>query len=118
MYPQQVISRELQARVKRELEPGESIAWMEQPVPRFFTISSITMILCAIPWTAFSIFWICSAAGFKMPNFSRGGFSLFPLFGLPFVLIGLGMFSSPFWAYRRALKTVYVITNRRAIAFE
>jgi hypothetical protein len=47
-----------------------------------------------------------------------GLFSVFPLFGLPFILIGLGMLSSPLWAYRRAKKTVYVITDRRAITFE
>jgi len=38
-----------------------------------------------------------------------------PLFGLRFVLIGLGMFSSPFWAARAALRTVYVVTDRRAL---
>jgi hypothetical protein len=28
------------------------------------------------------------------------------------------MLSGPIWAYRKALKTVYVVTNRRAITFD
>jgi hypothetical protein len=114
----QMVSGELQERVRRELEPGEMIRWMEQPVPRFFSPATVGMVLFGIPWTAFALFWICGASGFKMPNFSGGGFALFPLFGLPFVLIGIGMLSSPLWAYRKALKTVYVITSGRALVIE
>jgi hypothetical protein len=106
------------ARVRRELEPGESIRWMEQPIPRFFSCGTVAIVLFSIPWTAFAIFWICGAAGFKAPNFHEGGFAFFPLFGVPFVLIGLGMMLTPVWAYRKALKTVYAITSRRALAIE
>ena len=106
------IPPELEEKVERELESGERIAWMEQPIPRYFTAMSTGAFLFAIPWTAFALFWICGASGFKLPDFSKGGFSFFPLFGVPFVLIGLGMLSSPWWAHRKALKTVYVITDR------
>ncbi len=112
------IPPELEEKVERELESGERIAWMEQPIPRYFTAMSTGAFLFAIPWTAFALFWICGASGFKLPDFSKGGFSFFPLFGVPFVLIGLGMLSSPWWAHRKALKTVYVITDRRAIAID
>ncbi len=112
------IPNELQERVRRELEPGESVRWMEQPIPKFFTPMSIGAFLFAIPWTAFAVFWICGASGFKRPDFSGGGFAFFPLFGLPFVLIGFGMLLSPLWFYRKAFRTVYVVTNRRAITFD
>jgi hypothetical protein len=112
------IPPELEEKVERELESGERIVWMEQPIPRYFTAMSTGAFLFAIPWTAFAVFWICGASGFKVPDFSKGGFSFFPLFGVPFVLIGLGMLSSPFWARRKALKTVYVITDRRAITID
>jgi hypothetical protein len=112
------ISRELEDKVRRELESGERILWMEQPIPRYFTAVSTGAFLFAIPWTAFAIFWICGASGFKLPDFSKDGFSFFPLFGLPFVLIGIGMLSSPLWAYRKAFNTVYVITDRRAITID
>jgi hypothetical protein len=112
------IPRDLDDKVKRELDSGERVLWIEQPIPRYFTAMSTGAFLFAIPWTAFAIFWICGASGFKLPDFSKGGFSFFPLFGLPFVLIGIGMLSAPLWAYRKAFKTVYVITDRRAITFE
>ena len=35
------------------------------------------------------------------------------LFGLPFVLVGLGMLLAPFAAFRSARRTVYVLTNKR-----
>ena len=43
---------------------------------------------------------------------------MFTLFGLPFILIGIGLLSSPLWAYRNARKTVYVITDRRALLIQ
>lgn len=43
---------------------------------------------------------------------------LFPLFGLPFILVGLGLLSSPFWSVRRASRTAYLVTNKRAVIIE
>jgi hypothetical protein len=31
------------------------------------------------------------------------------------VLIGLGMLSVPYWAYKKAQKTVYAVSNKRAL---
>lgn len=39
----------------------------------------------------------------------------FPLFGLPFLAIGLGMISTPFWVARGASRTLCVVTNQRAM---
>ena len=114
----QIVPQELQEKVTRELDSGERIRWMEQPIPRYFTAVSTPAFLFAIPWTAFAIFWICGACGFKYPDFSKGGVSFFPLFGVPFVLIGVGMLCSPLLTYRKAFKTVYVLTDRRAIIFD
>jgi hypothetical protein len=122
MYTSFEIPDKLQARVNNELEAGEIIRWIEQPVPRHFTPKATAAFLFGIPWTAFAIFWTLGAAAQSSPAESGKGimnvFSLFPLFGIPFILIGLGLLSRPLWAYRRALKTVYVITDRRAITFD
>ncbi len=118
MYTPQTIPNDLLDRIKRELEPGESIQWAEQPIPRYFTPTSIGSFLFGIPWTAFAVFWVCGACGFKLPDVSKGLAALcFPLFGLPFILVGLAMLSAPFWSRRKALKTIYVITDQRAITF-
>jgi hypothetical protein len=107
----------LQSKVDRELDSGESIEWIEMPIPRFFTPIATGGFLFGIPWTAFAISWTAAAAW----GTSRDGAGVdvgFALFGVPFILVGFCMLSSPIWAYRKALHTVYVITNRRAITFD
>jgi hypothetical protein len=103
--------------ITRELEPDERIVWSGMPKPVFFTPAATGLFLFAIPWTAFSIFWMAGAAGFQIPDFKNGA-DLFPLFGVPFLLIGMGLLSTPIWVYRSALRTVYVITDQRAITFD
>lgn len=103
--------------VDRELERDERIEWLGMPKRVYFTPVATGAFLFGIPWTAFALFWTAGAAGFKIPAFNQP-FDLFPLFGLPFILIGLAMLSSPIWAYWRAGKTVYIVTNRRAITFD
>ncbi len=110
------IPRHLREKVKRELS-GEMIRWIDMPIPRFFTLASTSAFLFAIPWTTFAIFWVCAASGCQIPDF-KNGLDLFPLFGVPFILIGIGMLSSPLYVYWKALTTVYVITNKRAITFD
>ncbi len=110
------LARELQATVEQELEPGERIEWLGMPIPRYFTPVSTGVFLLGIPWTAFAVFWVV-AAGWLTARDRVGPFIVFPLFGLPFILVGLGMLSVPLWTRRRALRSVYVITDRRAITF-
>lgn len=111
------IPQALQDAIERELERDENVVWSAMPKPRYFSGPATGAFLFAIPWTAFSVFWMAGAAGFKMPQFNQGQ-DLFPLFGLPFFFIGIAMLSSPLWAYRNSLKTVYVITDHRAITID
>jgi hypothetical protein len=113
------LPEEWDQKVRAELDPGETILWFGQPRPFGMLLVSLPIMLFAIPWTGFSIFWICAASGFKVPNFSKVGPQMFfPLFGIPFVLIGFLMLLSPLWISRAAKKTGYVITNKRAIIFQ
>jgi hypothetical protein len=117
MNAERIIPRRLQDAVDRELESGERVLWIDMPIPSFFTPTAIGAFLFAIPWTAFAVFWVVMAAQGTAQMEEGGPGRAFPLFGIPFILIGLGMLSSPLWAYRKALRTVYVITDRRAITF-
>lgn len=108
------LPRELAALVDAELQPGETIVWTGQPLPGLFARRSLGFVLFGSPWSAFAIFWIAGASGFKLPDFSHGA-GLFPLFGVPFVLIGIGLLSSPWWMRRKARRTAYLITDRRAL---
>jgi hypothetical protein len=106
---------EVEERVLGEVEPGEAIAWVGRPRAGRYFMSMLPVFVFGIPWTAFAIFWVIMASG------ARGvgpiGWA-FPLFGVPFVLVGLGMLASPFWAQRSAGQVAYVVTNRRVIFLE
>ncbi len=114
---------ELTERLDAELAKGERVVWSGQPIAWRFVWPSVFIVLFGIPWTAFAIFWIATASGIAghVPGEAPGVFSLFrffPLFGIPFVLVGLVMLSAPYWALRRARRTVYAITDRRALLIE
>jgi hypothetical protein len=114
---------DVRQRVEDELDPGERVTWAEQPDPKRYARGSWAIVLFGIPWTAFAVFWMVMASGMLWMGGNAGdgppaAFSVcFPLFGVPFVLIGLGMLSAPYWARRFAAGTVYAITDRRAILF-
>jgi len=105
---------DLQARAQGELEPGEKLLWVGRPDARRVGMQSIGLLFFGIVWTAFSIFWVAMAFVGTSQSHSPGSIA-FPLFGVPFVLIGCCMLAAPFWAYRKGLTTVYAVTNRRAL---
>jgi len=107
---------EARAAVQGELEPGESLLWVGRPNPMRAIGPAWGAFVFGIPWTAFALFWTWGASGFgrHMPG-TGGPFSFFPLFGLPFILVGLGMLTSPLWAYRKGKRTLYAITNNRLV---
>jgi hypothetical protein len=118
------LPEDLDNRVRSELRPGERLVWTGQPLPRRFMRSAIPVVLFGIFCTAFAVFWMAGASGlfFGVGGGGPGGFDAFfficfPLFGVPFVLIGLGMLSSPFWMYRQAKRTCYALTDQRAIVW-
>jgi hypothetical protein len=105
----------LVATVGAEFEPGEKLAWVGQPIPRLYARRSLPAVLFGIPWTIFSLF-MC----FQMGDGNRSLEWLIPTLamGIPFVLIGCIMVFSPFWMMRRAKRTAYAVTDRRALMFD
>ena len=112
------LPQQLGSLIESELQSNERIAWLEQPIPGRLARTTLPIVLFGIPWTAFAIFWTVGAAWStsKAAN-DPGIFRVFPLFGLPFILFGLGMLSRPFWVWRSAKRSAYVLTDRRAILF-
>jgi hypothetical protein len=98
-----------------ELEAGENLLWAGQPDPKRLALQSLPIAIFGIPFTAFAVFWIVNALniGSHMPR--SGGFDFFPLFGIPFLLVGLGMVSSPLWIHRKGSQTVYAVTDKRLL---
>lgn len=110
-----------QHALRRELRSFESIQWAAKPIPYYAVRNAFAIYFFAIPWTAFSLFWEAMAlsAFFAPAPASDTVFTwmsiVFPLFGLPFVLIGFAMLATPYYVYRKAIRTVYAITSQRLL---
>ncbi len=100
---------------------GEEVIWHGAPrAGRMFRRSALLW-LFALPWTAFAMTWegIAIAVAFTgdesgVPDgVPRALVYVFVLFGIPFVLVGLGMMAAPFWAARKAARTLQIVTDRR-----
>lgn len=110
-----------QMRAQSELDSGESLAWCGTADARRVAFSSLPAALFGIPFAGFALFWMSEAfrgtramAG-NSHNAFVSGFKVFPLFGIPFLLVGLGVTLMPLWAYLTGTKTVYAVTNRRVM---
>jgi hypothetical protein len=90
-----------------ELRRGEKVIWADRPGPGARARSRIAHGLFGMVFFSFAIFWIGEAWQPDAPIF-------FPLFGLPFVLVGLGIMLSPLWAWWEAKNwLIYVLTDQR-----
>ena len=90
-----------QMRAQSELESGESLAWTGTADPRRAALSAIPAAIFGIPFAGFALFWMSQAfrATHAMSSNSHNsfarGFSVFPIFGIPFLLIGLAITLAP-----------------------
>ena len=110
------LSREWRAAVEDELLRGEQFCWCTRPIPRCFTGGSTAELLFGIPWTAITA---VVSGGFGIGMYS--GKIPLPMciflvcFFMPFWGIALYMLSAPFRMRRRLARTLYVVTDRRAL---
>lgn len=112
--PAPELAYRLDAALAREAS-GERILWRGSQVaridPRLFGIY-----LFAVPWTAFALFWtVMAAAGTRA--FEGAGLLAwaFPLFGVPFIVVGFAMLAAPFLAFLGGRGTLYAVTERRLL---
>lgn len=87
------------------LQPSEKLAWRGRPSPGRAMRLDILHFFIGLFWLTFSIFWVVMAS-------VAGAFALF---GVPFVLIGIWLVSTPIRNLLRAGRTYYAITNRRVL---
>lgn len=110
-----------QQRAQSELQPGETLYWSGLADARRSAITALPASLFGIPFAGFALFWITMAyngthaMSKTSSNAFTRGFSIFPLFGVPFLLVGLGVILSPLWAYLKSLSTTYAVTNQRVM---
>lgn len=106
----------LDLALRRELKVGERVVWQARPLARVQKLA-FWIYLFAIPWTAFSVFWtVMAAAGTETSSHPVSWLSwAFPLFGLPFVFVGLGMLLMPFKPLYDRNKILFAATNERLL---
>jgi hypothetical protein len=103
--------------INNEVGSGEKLLWWGQPESMRQVFASFSIWLFAIPWTAFACFWVVMACqGVTNSKHSTGLIAwAFPLFGLPFILIGLAMLSAPLFAWLKLRSTYYLLTDKRLV---
>ncbi len=108
------LPEEAQARVRHELFAGETLRWVEKAEPQLKEMQMRSMCVVAVFLVVFSIIWIAGATRLKLPRFTTPE-DFFVLFGLPFLLLGVGILISLGLKCCWMKKTLYVITNYRAL---
>jgi hypothetical protein len=106
------------ARIEQELAPGERVLWTGQPRQGVrFRAADIFLIPFSIAWLGFAIFWTTMATRITRPAGVPALNVIFPLFGIPFILMGIYLTVGRFWLdARRRARTFYAITTYRIFA--
>lgn len=105
---------------QRELRSGEELIWADRPDPSVMAKKQLFSLIVGIPFFCFACFWTVFAWNLlgDRPISGLGAAGnivpfIFPIFGLPFIGVGLWLLSAPLRAKRKARRTVYGITNLR-----
>jgi Bacterial PH domain len=110
-----------QLRAQSELQSGESLYWTGTADPRRAAFAALPTAIFGIPFAGFALFWVTqayhatSAMSRSSNNAFTNGFRLFPLFGIPFLFVGLGIILAPLWVFLKGASTVYAVTNQRVM---
>jgi hypothetical protein len=110
---------DVQLCAQSELQGGESLVWSGAADPSRSAMSALPVALFGIPFAAVAFSMMSNAyrGTHNLANHHTtlaSGFSV-PLFGLPFLLIGVGITLSPLWVYLKGRSSVYAVTNRRVM---
>ena len=105
----------IEEQFRNDLANGEYIIWAGQPAPKLFNSSDFFLVPFSFIWCGFTIFWeIMAFTAFRQVGNGPG--IIFPIFGIPFVLVGLYLLLGRF--FYRSLKnnrTYYALTNQRVM---
>ncbi|MFN2099976.1 hypothetical protein [Altererythrobacter sp. MF3-039] len=114
--PSKTGSTELFGALERELRDRERILWQGEQIARI-AIKGFALYFFAIPWTAFAVFWtaMASLGAREMQDEASWLAWAFPAFGIPFILVGIGMLGAPFLPALQKGKVLYAVTNQRVL---
>lgn len=112
----------LEDALKAELREGEEIRWLGMPDPRRARRAAWPVLAFGAMFAGFAVFWMVIAGAIAWNQAPSPGSAevqrFLPVFGLPFLLVGAGIMSVPFFAGRRARRTLCAVTDQRALRVE
>jgi len=117
-----VLAPELETRTRQELLPGERLVWIGQPLVWRMRRRGWPGLIGGGIFLFGGVFWLLNTTDF-FDRGNAGGFdhairTIFSLFGLAPLVIGLGVTVLP-WLYARAARrTIYALTDRRVLVWE
>ena len=118
MIPSPPLPLEMEQRLRSELNRTEKLIWSGQPIAKRSIESNLPIAVLGVPFTTVWVFWVIMAFSVTRDGFpselSVSSFFLW-VFGLPSGLFGVWMLSSPYRVWRKAQKTVYALTDERAL---
>ncbi len=105
--------------IQKELGPDEDLLWAGRPKQGIvFRSEDIFFIPFSLLWGGFAIFWEVMAIRAVLAGMKKGELEviILPIFGIPFVIMGLYLIFGRFFidAMRRK-NTFYGLTNKRVI---
>ena len=115
IYGRTLLPGGLEVAVEGELYEDEQVKWTGQPRASRMVWKAVPPVLFGVPIVVFVLFMTWGDGG-AMDD--KGFMDGFDWLLMPFILGGFWMLCSPIWVYHKAQKTVYVVTDRRAIIFE
>jgi hypothetical protein len=100
---------------RREMRPHERLIWADRPALRARGTPAIGRILFGLAFGGFAVFWT-SAAWMMTHRVHDGLFGVFfPLFGVPFIVVGAGMVLGGLRSWLDKGSTVYAISSERVL---
>lgn len=113
---------DLHAITQAELSVDERIVWVDRPAPAALARTQWRMASFGLFMTLFALFWLATTLSFLGPTMENGPppvfLAMFPLVGLAVLGVGLYFLSTPLRYWHKAKRTVYAVTNHRALIVE
>ncbi|MEJ7636809.1 MAG: hypothetical protein WKF75_02170, partial [Singulisphaera sp.] len=117
----------INGRLASTVAPGESVLWAGRPEPGSLVRRSLPKALLGLAFVVFTLVWMFAVVRGGSNNWDRGrdvapfaphNVLIATCVGLWFLPFGLYMLTWPLRTWRKARKTVYVLTDCRAIVIE
>jgi hypothetical protein len=105
--------------VREALAPAERMLWLGRPSPGVWSRRALGISLLGVIWCLVTLYGTLAILDFSLPRFKPFDWRIVLALGpFLFFLFGLLILAYPFWERLRSERTVYVLTDRRAVIFD